>query len=573
MPHLLRDASDVTEKSASLQDETMNMAAAHRIPSVPDVAYHGNGPTMNQEPHEDDGPMGMMDFLTTPDMDEFPPHRCERTQTAMTNTSRATRIQSPTFFDFVNMKGKKSMVYMTNRESLFPVIMVTVLFFIWGFEYGLLNVLNGEFQKVAHETPGQTSAIHSAYFAGYFVGPLCFGRLVLKHWGFKACYTVGLSIYSAGTLIFWPAAVLTSFPAFLITNFIVGMGLSILEVAANPFITLCGPADYAEIRLNFSQGVQAVGSIVAPLIASKAFFRKSQNAPSLVDTQWAYLGIALFTVLLALAYYYVPLPEATDTELEDNSERLDGANKAKIGNVSIIWITLGLGVFSQFCYVGAQEVNGTSFDGFLQAIDPTYNTTDFMAIAHTAFAFSRFLAAGLGYFVKPRVLLLFFYVGAIIFSVLSMNYSGPTGAAMIVCVFFFEGPLFSLIFAQSLRGMGKHTKLASVFITSATSGGAVFSPISNSIAQSSRGVQYSLVVAVAAFAGGTTFAIGLNGNPLTRKQVDPIKDSTTPSGSRPGSTSSRASRALSFLHVMRKGSKEKMSSPTAEWVERGSTGS
>ncbi|KAK4549828.1 hypothetical protein LTR36_005129 [Oleoguttula mirabilis] len=559
MPYLLRDPGDAPSKigSLSLPIGTVDMAEAHRIPSVmeDDVRHRDFGSQSHPSQDEDGGPMGMMDFLTTPETTDLS-NALARTQTAQTNTSRNTRPETPTFFDFVNMKGKKSMVQMTNRESVFPIAMVTVLFFIWGFEYGLLAVLNQQFQRVAHMTTGQSTGIHSAYFAGYALGPPTVGRLVLKHWGFKACYSVGLATFACGTLIFWPAAVLTSFPAFIVTNFIVAFGLSILEVAANPFIALCGPAEYAEVRLNLSQAVQAVGSVVAPLIAYKAFFHEALNAPSLVNTQWAYLGISLATILLAVAYYYVPLPEATDSEIEDASERMDGAHKAKFGKFDIVWITLGFGVFSQFCYVGAQEVNATAFSSYLGVIDPTYNEANYSAIAHTAFAVSRFLAAGLGCWVKPRILLLLFYAGAIIFQVLAMNYSGNTGVAMMIMVYFVEGPLFSLIFAQSLRGMGRHTKLASVLLTSAISGGAVFSPITNHISNADGRVMYSLVVAVAAFAGGMTLAVWLNGVPSARMQVDPIKDATSPCGSRPVSTSSRASRALSFLTMGKKGSKD-----------------
>ena len=565
LPYLLRDPGDASSRNAS--SSSPNGAAelkdTQEIPSLPSMPedIHRRDFSEQREPSED-GPMGMMDFLTTPDMSELP--HAVRTDTALTNTSRNTRPDTPNFFDFVNMKGQKSMVHVTNRESVFPIAMVTVLFFIWGFEYGLLDVLNQQFQRVAHMTATQGTGIHSAYFIGYFFGPPLVGRLVLKHWGFKACFTVGLSIYACGTLIFWPAAVLTSFPAFLITNFIVAFGLSILEVSANPFISLCGPAEYAEIRLNLSQGVQAIGSIVAPLIADKAFFRTRLHAPSLVNTQWAYLGISLFTILLAVAYYYVPLPEVSDEQLEDAAERLDGAHKAKVGNIGIIWITLGFGVLSEFVYVGAQEVNGTSFSGYLAVIAPTLDAANYQAIAHTAFALSRFLAAGLGFWIKPRMLMLFFFIGAIVFEVLAMNYQGSTGTAMIIMVFFFEGPLFALIFAQSLRGMGRHTKTASVFLTSAISGGAVFAPIANHLVPG-RGAMYSLVIGVATLAAGTVFPIGLNAHPLARKQCDPIKDVTSPPESRPSSTSSPTARALNFLHI---GKNHTRDSTSAEWNER-----
>ena len=568
LPYLLRDAGDPLTRNDSMYQK--EMADLQRVPSMmiteapEDHRRQDFGSVGTQEePAEEDGPMSFTDFLSATDANDFP--KAERTQTALTNTSRHTTPGSPTFFDFVQMKRKKSMVQMTNKESMFPIAMVTILFFIWGFEYGLLDGLNQEFQRAARMNAVQGTSIHSAYFTGYFFGPLLVGRLVLKHWGFKACYTVGLSIYACGTLIFWPAAVLTSFPAFVITNFLVAFGLSILEVAANPFIFLCCPPEYGEIRLNISQGVQAIGSVVAPLIANKAFFQKNLDAPSLVNTQWAYLGIALFTILLAVAYYYVPLPEATDEELEDASERIDAANKAKMWNVNIIWITLAFGCFAQFCYCGAQEVNSTMFDNYLARIAPTYDASNRMAIAHAAFAISRFIAAGLGFWIKPRILLLGYFIGAIIFEVLAMNFEGRIGSAMITMVFFFEGPIFALVFGQGIRGLGRHTKIGSVYMTSSIVGAAIFSPITNRIGTMNGRVMYSLVVGVAVFAGGSIFPLELSLNPLSRKQCDPISDATVSPPASTTSTASRASRAMGMLRIKKKRSPD---SATAEYHER-----
>jgi fucose permease len=143
------------------------------------------------------------------------------------------------------------------------------------------------------------------------VAPLSFGRIVLKKWGFKVTFITGLCIYACGTLMFWPSAVLTSFPAFLISNFIVGLGLSTLEIAANPFIVLCGPPEYSELRINVAQGIQAVGSVISPILARRVLFKQILNASSLVDVQWTYLGIALFDIILAVVFYYLPLPEAS----------------------------------------------------------------------------------------------------------------------------------------------------------------------------------------------------------------------------------------------------------------------
>ncbi|KKY14558.1 putative mfs monosaccharide transporter [Diplodia seriata] len=383
--------------------------------------------------------------------------------------------RTPTFFDFVYLKRKKSLVQLTNAESVFPVTMVTILFFLWGFAYGLLDVLNAQFQAIAGMSRGQTVSIHSLYYAGYFVGPLTYGRIVLKKYGFKACFMSGLCIYACGTLVFWPSAVLTSYPAFLISNFIVGLGLSTLEIAANPFTVLCGPAKYAETRINISQGVQAIGTVLSPLLAKKVLFKI--DADSLIDVQWTYLGIALFVVLLAVAYYWIPIPEATDIELEDIAERGDDANHARIFNVRVIWITLAMGVLSEFFYCGLQESISTSFVTYMNDVASYIDTTDHLAYSHTAFAVSRFLAALATIWVKPRYVLMVCYAGVLAFCGVCFRGTGNTAAVGIVFVYFFEGPIFSLLFAQSLRGMGRHTKEASALLTASISGGAIFPPI------------------------------------------------------------------------------------------------
>ncbi|PVI07988.1 MFS general substrate transporter, partial [Periconia macrospinosa] len=470
-------------------------------------------------------PMGMIDFLTTPD-DHMPP--LNRNSTVATCATSRTRRNSAAFFDFVNMEKRKNITLRSSREAIFPIMMVTILFFIWGFAYGLLDTLNNRFQEVANMTDSQTIGQHSAYYAGYVVAPLAFGRIIFKTWGFKACYMVGLTIYACGTLIFWPSAVLSSFPAFLISNFIVGMGLSMLELGANPFIVLCGPPEYAEARLNFSQGIQAIGTVVSPLLAKKVLFKASPN--NLIDVQWTYLGIAFFTILLAVVYYYVPLPEATDDELEAASARMPIPRESTIGStrVKVMWVSFGLGAISLFCYVGGQETVSTSFSSYVARLEPNLDIVSHQAVGHAAFAVSRFVAGFADIWLRPRFTLLFFYVGALAFAVAAMSVPGlgAAPAAIIIMINFFEGPLFPLIYAQTLRGVGGHTKDAAVLLTAAIGGGAVFPPIAHAIKQT-HNLQYAYCVVVAAFAIGLAMPLWLNTYSVASKIADPARDEQT----------------------------------------------
>ena len=516
--------------------------------------------------------MDMLDFLTTP---ETTPAMLQHAQTAAA-TVGTTRSRTPslTIFDFVNDTQARNMVKLTNRQSYFPLALVTVLFFLWGFAYGLLQVLNQQFQIIVGTGAGQAVALHSAYYAAYFFAPLTFGRYVFKHWGFRATFITGLCVYAVGTLVFWPSAVLASFPAFLVSNFIIGLGVATLETAGNPFISLCGPPEYAEVRLNVSQGVQAIGSVLSPILAQKVLFRNVHDAPSLIDVQWTYLGIALFDVCLALVFFYLPIPEASDDELEEMAERRESVFRRKTVGLPVIYVTLIFGVFAQFCYVGGQESIAAYFEDYIAYVKPNSDIGPFnyQAVGHAVFAVGRFITAVAGLLIKPRRILLLLFIGAIVTSALAMSLDGYKGVAMIVLALFFESGIFSLIFAISLHGLGKHTKMGSVLLTAGTSGGAII-PAIMWPAVSHHNVRYAFCVVVAAFAFGALMPIYLCLSPAAKKQVDPVhlrRNSVLAAGVRP-TTPNKANRMFSHVIRRKKTSSETgaSDSPTCEHVEGG----
>ncbi|KAJ5867443.1 hypothetical protein N7534_001996 [Penicillium rubens] len=460
-------------------------------------------------------PIGILDFLGHP---ETAPADTE----GGTHTS-ASYAPDITFFDFVNMKNPESMLKLNNRESIAPIALTTLLFFLWGFAYGLLDILNSQFKSIVHLDPWYSLGLHGAYFGGYVVGPLLVGRPVLKIWGFKSTFITGLCIYACGTLIFWPSAVLRSTPAFILSNFIVGFGLAVLETAANPFIALCGPLENSEIRLNISQGVQAVGSVLSPLLAKRVLFKDVQDVASLVDVQWAYLGIALFDVLLAVAFYYLPIPEASDEDLEELANRRREDNMTKVVGIPVVWLTLGLGIWSQFFYVAGQEVFATALRRFVLAARPDSSPFDFLTIGHSVFAVGRFLAAFAQWFLKPRWVLMVSYIGMIVCSILCMKTNGSAAIVMAMLLYLFESGAFSIIFAISLRGTAQHTKTAAAFLTMAVSGGTFF-PFAEYAAYLAHDESYSFCVIVALFSAGAIFPVYLNTVAAVKKQVDPVSN-------------------------------------------------
>ncbi len=235
---------------------------------------------------------------------------------------------------------------------------VTTAFLTWGISYGLLGSLTAKIQILARFTSAQTIAIQSAYWAGYGLAPLLLGYYLLTHYGFKASFITGLGIYSVGALTFWPSSNLLSFGGFFISNLIGASGLALLEVAANPFIALAGPEGLMEARLNFSQGLQGLGSLISFMIAEHVLFNAVDRA-SLFETQWVYLAVALWAAILATIFYYVPLSEVTPHDLEVVAETRELLGKPdpnwRVGGIKLIWLTPVLGVLVMWLYVGAQE--------------------------------------------------------------------------------------------------------------------------------------------------------------------------------------------------------------------------
>ncbi|CRK16583.1 hypothetical protein BN1708_002842 [Verticillium longisporum] len=182
---------------------------------------------------------------------------------------------------------------MTLRESLFPIVLVTTLFFLWGFSYSLLDILNKHFQNVLHINRARSAGLQAAYFGAYPLASLGHAAWILRHWGYKATFVWGLFLYGLGSIIAIPCIINESFGGFCAAIFIIGNGLGSLETAANPYIAVCGPPRYSEVRLNVSQAFNGIGTVVSPLIGARVFFGFDDDR-ALENVQWVYLAIAAF---------------------------------------------------------------------------------------------------------------------------------------------------------------------------------------------------------------------------------------------------------------------------------------
>lgn len=164
--------------------------------------------------------------------------------------------------------------------------------------------MNKHFQTTLGITRVRSSGLQAAYFGAYPLASFGHANWILRHYGYKAVFIWGLCLYGVGCLVTWPAIVYRSFGGFCAAIFVIGNGLGSLETAANPYITVCGPSKYSEMRINLSQAFNGIGSVVAPLMGSYIFFKDiGDGTESLRSVQWVYLAIACFVFILAVVFY------------------------------------------------------------------------------------------------------------------------------------------------------------------------------------------------------------------------------------------------------------------------------
>ncbi|KAJ6084677.1 hypothetical protein N7486_011477 [Penicillium sp. IBT 16267x] len=404
-------------------------------------------------------------------------------------------------------------------------IVVTTVYFVWGFTYGILTSLTTHTPNMTNRSLAQVVSIVSVLFGSTLPGALLIGHWVLRFAGFKATLITGLVIYCVGTLMYWPSGALNSYPAFVISNFVVGLGLAVGEVAAFLFLVLCGAPEYAESRLLLAQGILIVASILSGLLSRRVFL------VDVVSTQWVYLGCTFAVTLLALFLYYIRLPEVSDAELQSQTDALrKSVNQSCFDKQRVILLNHVLFFVALFFFQGGAQSLEIFFAYLLPSVAKATHTaqtlsTDVYYMVGTAmYAFARFLFAFLCLFIPSRILLLVSVTGATVFSALTMglqthNVNSTTAYGLMIV--FFEGPFLPLIFTLSLRGLGRWTKLGGAVMVAAQCGACVFPFVQFAAVQShGHSVQYSFCIQLAVYAVATAFAVYINLFQPLRDQLD-----------------------------------------------------
>ena len=286
----------------------------------------------------------------------------------------------------------------------------------------------------------------------------------------------------SGALLFWPAAKFMKFGAFVGATFVMASGLSELETAANPYISVLGDSKTASFRLNFSQSFAGLGSLVGPLIASRVFFTGA-NSNTLTSVQYVYLGIALGVGLIAVGFAFIHIPEISD---EFMMEQAIASGDREIASRPLRkqWHTI-FGFAAQFIYVACQVTLATFFLNYVAEVDKSINDAlgaNLLSVALAIFTIGRFVSTCLMRFFKPRYILASWAFMAVLLCGLTIGLRGVSGVVILICIFFFESCMYPTIFTLAIQELGANTKKGSSLLIMGVGGGAVFPPIQGAIA-------------------------------------------------------------------------------------------
>lgn len=242
------------------------------------------------------------------------------------------------------MKPKIRLVQTADGVNyLVPFVLITTLFFLWGFAHSILDVLNKHFQDALSISKTHSALIQAVVYGGYFLMAMPAGEIIRRH-GYRAGVVTGLLLYGIGALMFIPGEQIMSFEFFLLSLFIIGCGLTCLETAANPYVTVLGDKDSAERRINLAQSFNGLGWICGPLVGGLFLFAADGGSGS-IAIPYAIIGILV--LLVAIVFSRIHLPEITLAE-----EPVETANNKQ----SSLWQhrNFTFGLIALFFYVAAQ---------------------------------------------------------------------------------------------------------------------------------------------------------------------------------------------------------------------------
>ena len=387
---------------------------------------------------------------------------------------------------------------------------LTTLFFMWGFITVLNDILVPHLKGIFELNYTQIMLIQFTFFSAYFIMSFPSSRIITAL-GYQKSIVTGLAVMGVGALLFLPAANIPSYPLFLGALFVLASGVTLLQVAANPYVAELGAPEKASSRLTLAQALNSLGTTIGPKVGglfilsaatmttaqlhqlTPAQFQAHQAMEaSSVKTPYLVIGILLF--LLAVVFWVIKLPVLT---------QIDEAATHEKGERSVwSYPHLVLGAVGIFVYVGAEVSIGSFLVNYFE-LPNIGGLTEQAAAGYVSFYWGgamvgRFIGSALMQYVKPNLVLAGAAIMACLLVILSIVSTGQVALWSIIGVGFFNSVMFPTIFTLGIDGLGKMTGKGSGLLVMAIVGGAILPVIQGALADK-FGVQLALILPAALY--------------------------------------------------------------------------
>ncbi|UJF20949.1 sugar MFS transporter [Shewanella sp. OMA3-2] len=406
-----------------------------------------------------------------------------------------------------------------NGSYRFALVSLTSLFFMWGFITCLNDILIPHLKSVFSLSYAEAMLIQFCFFGAYFLVSLPAGMLV-KKLGYQKGIVTGLVIASIGCLLFYPAAALAVYGLFLGALFVLASGITILQVAANPYVNALGSAETASSRLNLTQAFNALGTTVAPFfgavlilsVASGATGDLSHAQAEAEVVKLPYLILAAMLALLAAIFAKITLPKI----VEHNEPADVGGKISHNGKTSAVQsLHLVLGAVGIFVYVGAEVSIGSFLVSFLGEENiaglKEADAANYIAYYWGGAMIGRFIGSAVMQKIPAGTVLAFNSLMAAALVLVAMNTEGMIAMWSILAVGLFNSIMFPTIFSLALRDLGPHTSQGSGILCLAIVGGAII-PLLQGVMADSMGLQPAFILPVICY--GFILFYGAKGSKL-----------------------------------------------------------
>ena len=363
---------------------------------------------------------------------------------------------------------------LTNKQYAVPFILITSLFFLWGFARAILDVLNQHFRDTLDISITESSLIQVTTYLGYFLMAIPAGMFINRY-GYKRGVVFGLLLYAIGAFLFIPSCNIGTLGAFLICLFIIACGLAILETAANPYATELGDKETSAARLNFAQSFNGLGSCLAPALIGGFLFAGGENA----DVSVPYMVMGIVVVIVAIVFSFSKLPEIKHEEQAASTEShpLSTLLKNKL-------FLFGAGALL------AYEVAEISINSYFVLYTTGQNlltpatASVVLSVALMFFMVGRFIGSWVMQKISAERTLYFCATGTVIcmtgvvltslITTDSISWMRYIPLIFLLANYIFEAIMFPTIFSLAIKGLGNCTKTASSILMMTPVGGCAF---------------------------------------------------------------------------------------------------